>query len=115
MPRHQVVYDKNLKETQEWQFLYNKFRKLLKQPHSEDFNNFLAFYGWSIANGYTIGAKLERRDESKPYSFQNCLWVQHETKRAYTEEEKEWIKLWDKTVSIIRIHYGMQPLPGTEV
>lgn len=111
MPRHQVVYDKNLKETPEFQFLYLKWLWLRKQPHSEDFKIFLIFYKWSMANGYATGAKLERLDTGKPFSPDNCLWVHHETKRAYTEEEKEWIKLWDKTVSRIRIHYGMQPLP----
>ena len=115
MPRHKFVYDKNLKETPEFQFLYSKWRWLRKQPNSEDFKTFLIFYEWSMENGYIAGAKFERRDESKPFSPDNCLWVYRETKKAYSEEEKEWIKLWDKMVNRIRKHYGMQPIPEMEV
>ena len=115
MPRHPVKYDKELKGTPEWQFLYNKWRQLLKQPHSEDFDNFPAFYEWSLAEGYALGAKLERKDISKPYSFNNCLWVQPAPQqKAYSEEDKAWMESWNKTVNRIRRHFGMKPFPEGE-
>lgn len=115
MPRHQVVYDKELKETPEWKFLYNKWRWLLKQPHSEEFDNFPTFYEWSMVKGYAAGAKLERKDPSKPYSIKNCLWEQPAPQqKGYSEEDKAWIKSWNKTVNRIRRHYGIKPLPEME-
>lgn len=111
MPRHQVIYDKTLKETQEWKFLYNKWRWVLKQPHSEEFKKFPTFYDWSMAKGYMTGAKLERLDATKPFSPKNCLWVHPAIKqRPYTEEDMEMISRWNKTVNRIRRHFGMPPL-----
>lgn len=115
MPRHQLTYNKKLKETPEWQFLYNKWQWLRKQPHSEDFDNFPTFYEWSKVYGYATGMKLVRKDPSKPYSIKNCLWAHPETKQQeLTKEDKAWIKLWNKTVNRIRKHYGMEPLPEME-
>ena len=112
MPRHQVIYGEKIKETPEFQFLYSKWLWLRRQPHSDDFKTFLIFYEWSMANGYMTGAKFKRRDPSKLFSPDNCLWVYRETnQKAYSEEEKEWINLWNKTVNRIRRHYGMKPHP----
>lgn len=41
----------------------------------EWYNDFAAFRDWSLKNGYTKGLQIDRRDNSKGYSPDNCRWV----------------------------------------
>lgn len=110
MPRHEFTYDPALKETPEWKFLYQKWVKSIKKQCSDAFKNFIDFYNWSMAKGFAMDTKLKRLDDSKPYSPENCLWVHPALEEpAWTEEEMEQIRRWNKTVNIIRCHFGMQP------
>lgn len=110
MPRHEVVYDKDLKETPEFQQLYNKWNWIRKHNQLDQFEKFMDFYNWSIENGFELNAKLKRLDNSKPYIPENCVWIAPKLKpTTNAEEEKEWIALWNKTVNRIRVHYGMKP------
>ena len=111
MPRHNLVYDKNLKSTPEWGELYNKWIWMRKSgsQYSVAFAQFMDFYNWSMANGYAIDARLKRLDEKKPYAPDNCLWVHPEEERSgYTAEQKAWIAKWNKTVNRIRRHFGIE-------
>ena len=111
MPRHRDIYDKDLKETPEWQFLYGQWAKMRKLPHSKLFDRFLDFYNWSMANGFAIPAKLRLVDESKMYSPANCLWVHPaDNQHSFSAEQKESIEKWNKTVGRIRAYYGLEPL-----
>ena len=110
MPQHEVVYEKELKETPEFQTLHNKYRNT---PIKEGFGDFRAFYDWSMANGYYWGAKLERYDTSQPYSPENCFWCAPKSAplHNYTEQEKQQIVKWNETVNRFRVHYGLEPFP----
>ena len=110
MPRHRAVYDKDLKETPEFQFLYNKWSKVLRPPHCDAFYEFMDFYNWSMSNGFVLGAKLRLIDESKPYGPENCFWEAPKKDRlGWSEDERAWISLWNKTVNRIRVHHSMEP------
>ena len=110
MPRHVFTYDPALKETPEWQSLYNKWAWLRKHRRGDAFAQFQDFYDWSMANGFVIGARLKLLDESKPYSPDNCLWMHPVLEQpVYTEEDKQRISKWNEAVNRIRVRFGMTP------
>ena len=95
----------------EFRYLYDKWRRMRKLPHSKRFERFLDFYEWSMANGFVMSAKLRLVDESKMYSPDNCFWERPADKRPfYSEEAVAWIDRWNKAVNRIRVYYGMEPL-----
>lgn len=111
MPRHKDIYDQDLKETPEFKYLYAKWARIRKLPHSKRFDRFLDFYRWSLANGFVMSAKLRLLDESKMYSPANCRWERPEDKQPFiSEEDKAWIARWNEAVNRIRVYHGMEPL-----
>jgi hypothetical protein len=61
-------------------------------------NNFQAFYDWAMLNEYQDNLELDRIDNDKNYSPDNCRWVTHKencnnrrTSKRRTGVIKSWI------------------------
>ena len=105
--------DKNIKNTTVGGRIYTWWRKVRKHEHAPSFNEFSGFYEWA-AQTYVLDATLKRKDPTKPYSTENCYFL--EPKKiiyAITPEQKEWMDEWDRAVNRIRKYFNMPPLPGT--
>lgn len=101
-------YDPGIIYSGDGRSLYERWLKFHRNPCSAEFADFMGFYKWALSSGYESGYTLSRFDNTKPYSAENCYWVQ--SRRCYTKEEKEWIDKWNDMVNRIRSHFGMNPI-----
>lgn len=51
-------------------------------------NNAAAFFAWAIANGYEEGLTIDRKDNDKGYSPENCRWVDKVTQSNNTRRNR---------------------------
>lgn len=47
-----------------------------------EWNDFTAFYNWAISNGYDDSLSIDRRDNNKGYSPDNCRWIPIEEQQS---------------------------------
>lgn len=88
----------------------------------EDWDNFETFYNWAISNGWTDGLSIDRIDNSRGYSPDNCRFVTirgqsrnrttnvHITVNGITKLQIEWAEflgISDSTISVWKRRHGM--------
>lgn len=81
-------------------------------------NNFLAFYEWAIANGYSDDLTIDRIDNEKGYYPENCRWADNETQCRNrrtnikitignaTKTLTEWCEIFELDDKKIRARYN---------
>lgn len=99
--------------SEDGELLYQVWKRMRCNSCCEEWADFNTFRDWAIANGYTEGTWIQRRDISRPYSPDNCILHATTKEPTFTPEQKEWIDKWNKTVNHIRNCWGMEPLEGT--
>lgn len=53
-------------------------------------NDFLSFYEWSIANGYSDNLTIDRIDNEKGYSPSNCRWATYKEQCNNQSSNRYW-------------------------
>jgi len=61
-------------------------------------DDFVAFRNWALANGYTEGMTIERKDNSQNYCPNNCAWIPNKEQSFNTR-------------SVIEVSYGGRKMP----
>ena len=75
-------------------------------------NGFKAFYDWSMSNGYRDGLTLDRIDNDKRYSPENCRWVDMKV-QANNRRNNVYIKYMGETKTMkqwcdyLGVDYGL--------
>lgn len=71
-------------------------------------NSFIAFYDWSISHGYSDNLTIDRIDNNKGYSPDNCRWVDMKTQNNNTRHnhlltfngETHTMKEWAEIINV---------------
>lgn len=84
--------------------IWNGMKNRSERPHAKDFarygargiglcpewSNFVPFMEWSFANGYQDDFCIDRIDNHKGYSPNNCRWVSLRDSCTHRRDRSEW-------------------------
>lgn len=104
------TYDPAIRKTESGRRLYETWKRMRRSEYDPRFASFPDFYKWAMSVGYAIGDRLFRYDASDWYSPENCYWSVAEQTDITPAWAAEWCEKWDKTVSMIRRHFGLPKL-----
>lgn len=107
-----AVYDPTIRVTEHGARLYETWKRIRKFPYDPAWNSFPVFYDWAMAEGYILGDRLVRLDESRPYGPDNCYWKDLHDDAVSVQWVGAWCEKWDQTVERLRKHFGLPPLKG---
>lgn len=112
MPK--IKYDQEMRDGEHGRRLYAFWKRVKLDTNAPEFLDYVLFYKWAMDNGYRVGARLVKQDESAPYSPDNCFWYCRNVETS-NARDTEFELLWDDTVNRIRRHFGMPPIHSSEV
>lgn len=92
-------------------------------------HNFQAFYNWAIVNGYKDGLSIDRIDNDKGYSPDNCRWVPRKVQNINKRTNRyiqigtvkkslsEWCEQYGMNYKTVcsRLRYGWTPEEALEI
>lgn len=70
----------------------------------EEWNNFSNFEKWALENGYEEGMELDRIDNNKGYSPENCRWCNSQTNN---NNKRNTVKIDGMTISEFAEYYDI--------
>lgn len=75
-------------------------------------NDFRSFYDWALANGYSHGLTIERKDNNGDYCPENCCWI---TRKEQNRNRRNVVMLTynGETMSCAEWSRKMGLYPGT--
>lgn len=88
--------------------------------------DFSAFYSWALANGYADNLTIDRIDNNKGYSPDNCRWADAETQCRNrssnikitignaTKTLTEWCEIFEVNYKTVRARYNNNKFRGIE-
>ncbi len=100
-------YDPAIRNTESGRRLYEIWKRMRRIGCDQIFDTYPAFYRWAMAVGYLVGDHLHRYDSEAPYSPENCYWSDATHETMSDAWKAEWCKKWNKTVNVIRRHFGL--------
>ena len=109
MPRHSYIYPEHMTKTDEGKALYGIWRRI-RSNSCPEFEKYPDFFEWAFQNGYTLGLRLRRFDDSKAYCPDNCTFVpNYEGMKPFGPDERVRANEWNVVVNRIRKAYGLKP------
>lgn len=109
MPRHEIVYPREMIETDEGKSLYAVWLRI-RSDAVDLFVDYPRFFRWAMANGFRCGSRLRRHNPDAPYGPDNCSFNYKDLENQYLNPDlKRRANEWNRTVNRIRRFYKMRP------
>lgn len=94
-----------------WQGMFHR-RYRVNPDVCEEWHDYINFKSWSFLNGYSDKLTIDRIDNSKGYSPENCQWISHsensgKDKKILTDSEMMQVKANRKRLKMTQEQYAL--------